>query len=693
MMQNKNRSYGVSDPLSVEYPSIKDKELTEKLELELRKHNVFESDSELRHRMDVLHKINQLFKDWIKQISIIKNMPEEVAEKVGGKVCTFGSFRLGVNNKGGDIDTLCIAPRHIDRTDFFTSFAEVMKRQPEIKKFMVIEEAFVPVIKTEFDGIELDMLFARLSYSTIPDDLDLRDDCILKNLDQKCVRSLNGCRVTDEILNLVPNVETFRLTLRTIKLWAKRNGIYSNVLGYLGGVSWAMLVARVCQFYPNSAPSTLVNRFFKVFSQWIWPNLTQSANGCPVILKKMPSMDEMPPYGFPVWDPRYNPMDKYHLMPIITPAYPQQNSTYNVTYSTRSIMIDEIKRGHDICQEIFNGKLEWSALFESKNFFQKYKHFIVLIANSRIYEQYQDWVRLVESKIRLLVQNLERNQHISLAHVNPEGYHQEKELLKETTSSEVSENGDSTSKPHEEPPVMVYSTLWFVGIDLKPNNELIDLNLTDIILNFKDIIYKQAIKNLINSPELDAKYVKRTKLKEYLPQSILKLEPKEPKKNNGNSKPSILTPPVNDPTTTTATTTTTTTPATIKSPCSDSMDSTVFPFIIGSSSSSSAALEVAGSPTANSSNLIEDLSINSPSNTNGNSLNISNKRSLSPSTLTTTINQMPIAKKHKEIEQSSPSSAPAVDHLLDSNSNLRVNQPALSVVKSQIRVTIGCNKK
>jgi poly(A) polymerase Pap1 len=66
------RTYGVSMPLSSEYPTMKDKELTEKLEETLRKYSVFETESELRHRMDVLHKINTLYKDWIKAISITK---------------------------------------------------------------------------------------------------------------------------------------------------------------------------------------------------------------------------------------------------------------------------------------------------------------------------------------------------------------------------------------------------------------------------------------------------------------------------------------------------------------------------------------------------------------------------------------------------------------------------------------------
>jgi poly(A) polymerase Pap1 len=67
-----SRSYGVSAPLSLDFPTAKDIELTKKLKDTLKNYSVFETDAELRHRMDVLHKINTLFKNWIKEISISK---------------------------------------------------------------------------------------------------------------------------------------------------------------------------------------------------------------------------------------------------------------------------------------------------------------------------------------------------------------------------------------------------------------------------------------------------------------------------------------------------------------------------------------------------------------------------------------------------------------------------------------------
>lgn len=53
-------------------------------------------------------------------------------------------------------------------------------------------EAYVPIIKTKISGIPLDFLMARLALSSIPDDLSLQDDNLLRNLDERCVRSLGG---------------------------------------------------------------------------------------------------------------------------------------------------------------------------------------------------------------------------------------------------------------------------------------------------------------------------------------------------------------------------------------------------------------------------------------------------------------------------------------------------------------------
>ena len=100
-----------------------------------------------------------------------------------------------------------------------------------------------------------------------------------------------------------------------IQEWAVVNGIYSTVLGFLGGINYAILVAWVCQRHPKKPPPDLLRIFFRTFATWKWPN--------PVTL--IPIQSD-PPEGLPVmkvWDPGSNPRDARHLMPIITPAYPR----------------------------------------------------------------------------------------------------------------------------------------------------------------------------------------------------------------------------------------------------------------------------------------------------------------------------------------------------------------------------------
>ena len=100
-------------------------------------------------------------------MSIEKNMPENIAATVGGKVFTFGSYRLGVHNKGADIDTLCVAPRHILREDYFSSFLELLRGRDEVTELRAVPDAFVPVIKMSFDGIDIDLTFARLALKEV----------------------------------------------------------------------------------------------------------------------------------------------------------------------------------------------------------------------------------------------------------------------------------------------------------------------------------------------------------------------------------------------------------------------------------------------------------------------------------------------------------------------------------------------
>ncbi|CRG89381.1 poly(A) polymerase [Talaromyces islandicus] len=488
------RQWGVTPPISMTLPAPEEVAANDDLIAELKAQNNFELPSETERRKQSLQLMQRVTTEFVKVVSKRKGLSQAAVEASGGKICTYGSYRLGVYGPGSDIDTLVVAPKHVLIEDFFSDFPPILERMSPpgaIEKLTPVPDAFVPLIKLEFSGISFDLIFARLIIPSIPLNLDLKNNDYLRGLDDKEVRSLNGTRVTDQILELVPQQKTFRLALRAIKLWAQRRAIYANIVGFPGGVAWAMLVARVCQLYPQATGSVIVGKFFRIMNKWAWPQ--------PVLLKPI----EDGPLQMKVWNPKIYHGDRFHLMPIITPAYPSMCATHNISLSTKAVILRELQRGGDIVDKIFAKQLTWNDLFTIHTFFsQDYKYYLQITSSSKTKDAQSVWSGLVESKLRHLVGALDRKSTIAIAHPFPKGF-ERIHVVKDDAEAEQVKNGstkfqakgtstettDETNDPNHNAAAengaqdaqvpdttgnggsdsrTIYTTTYYIGLDLKP---------------------------------------------------------------------------------------------------------------------------------------------------------------------------------------------------------------------------------
>ncbi|GLT25506.1 hypothetical protein SLA2020_006280 [Shorea laevis] len=349
-----SKKYGITQPISLAGPTDVVIQRNAELEKFLVDSGLYESKEEAAKREEVLGRISLIMKDWVKQLTRQRGYSDQMVEEANAVIFTFGSYCLGVRGPGADIDTLCVGPSYVNREDFFIILQNTLAEMEEVTELQPVPDAHVPVMKFKFQGISIDLLYASISLLVVPDDFDISHG------------------VADQILKLVPNVEHFRTTLRCLKFWAKRRGIYSNVTGFLGGVNWALLVARGCQLYPNAVPNT----------------------------------DEL---GLTEWDPWKNPRDQLHHMPIITPAYPCMNSSYNVSLSTLRVMMEQFKCGNRTCQEIELNKAQWRALFEPYLFFEAYKNYLQVYIVASDADDLLIWKGWVELRLRQLTLKIERD--------------------------------------------------------------------------------------------------------------------------------------------------------------------------------------------------------------------------------------------------------------------------------------------
>eukprot|EP00477_Mikrocytos_mackini_P000281 GAHX01000297.1.p1 GENE.GAHX01000297.1~~GAHX01000297.1.p1 ORF type:complete len:659 (+),score=180.80 GAHX01000297.1:40-1977(+) len=408
---------------------------------------ITEIDKTLKQREKCLNFLNRALYHFhnlvIEELSSSGMVPSYITKNSIIKLYTFGSFRLGANTPSSDIDALAVGPNFIDRQTFFTDFPSLLNKEkeyfekldlfeevdiPEVTELVAIVDTYVPLIMFKLDGIDFDLLYCQTSLSVITNSFDvlLDFDAIVNDLDELSLRSINGARTTERILDIISKlapednfdemVSNYRVVLKSVKHWAKQRGIYSNVMGYIGGVSYSILVAKSFQIYYNnnnkdnvnnvnlnstkkikltcSMANELLVHFFKVLSEWDWKT--------PVEL--IPS-NKIPDSTLS-WNPQKNYRDKQDRFPIITPTSPTINSSHNVFESTMDKFLYEFKRAHVLTQ--LNEGV-WEMVFRKSSMFVRYKVFIVVLFKQKTEEaDFDKNAGLMKIKTRLLFNGIER---------------------------------------------------------------------------------------------------------------------------------------------------------------------------------------------------------------------------------------------------------------------------------------------
>lgn len=440
-------------PENEDPPTEADRNASVSLQTFLHLKGSYLSQEDNSKREDVLSKLNELVTNFVREVYKSRNNDLSDIDNIYGKLVTYGSYRLGISDSDSDIDVLCIAPYYVTRNDFFNVFYKMLLNNTLVSELNKIDTARVPIMTMKFQDIYIDLAFARIAAAQIDpgmNDTYIENDSILDNVDQATILSLNGPRVSNMIMKLVPNIENFRTLLRFVRIWAKERGLYGNVYGYLGGVNLALLCAYICQRYPTYLPAMLVLMFFQDLYTHSWNE--------PIYINT-PNTGDQPSWEF----------DRREVMPIITPAYPCMNSLNHATRSSKQRMTIEFKRGYKMTKDvIFKGFL-WDVVTAPSNFFMQYKQYLQVIAWSNNQDNFIKWVSTVESRI-VKLSGIENIRFINGAYIWPSYF--------EHPDEEGHQNAGS----------------FFIGLDYDiPEEESVErrINISERCQNFIDALYKQ----------------------------------------------------------------------------------------------------------------------------------------------------------------------------------------------------------
>nr|CAD2167755.1 unnamed protein product [Meloidogyne enterolobii] len=283
--------------------------------------------------------------------------------------------------------------------DTFNSTIKLLENDMEDLKVNSIPYGRVPLIEIQYKNIEIDIMFAidaskiNTSYGDLTnyasrkiilDNLRKIDGIIeeMVNADEKKVLTksviiLAGYRIAYRLKYFLIDDgrrPIFTNLLRTIKLWAKKNEIYSNMFGYLSGTILTIMCSKIILIYTSENLLFLIKKFFLTFANWDWP--------MPVLVEPLNPKQQLNskedinlrPWEITDIDPSNG--HEGDQMPVISPLYPEQNTAYNVNLNTRKLITKIMKEAYNLLKN--EGHNNYLKLFENFDYKKYYNYFILI---------------------------------------------------------------------------------------------------------------------------------------------------------------------------------------------------------------------------------------------------------------------------------------------------------------------------
>jgi poly(A) polymerase len=306
-----------------------------------------------------------------------------------------------------------VCPITITPQLFLAAFPAILK-QRGIDDAVTVSAARVPVVKFMLNDTSVDVVCVSYASATAPAEKDFLPISVFQCISKETRQSVQGFRTVLEIRRRIPvPLDVYSTTLRAIKYWAVQRKVYGNNYCYPAGVSLAVMVARVCQVFPASLPNALVRFFFLFYRQWLGKQTTVS----PLFITERLKPDPPPRiHGmWDTWDPQRDAC-KEDLLPVLNPAYPHNNTCYNVGRSGRDHFYREIVRANAILQQQQAPGIamtKWDDLWPPYRLGDDYNHFLMIEVaemnglSTSEKQGFDSWALLIESKLKILLFSLE----------------------------------------------------------------------------------------------------------------------------------------------------------------------------------------------------------------------------------------------------------------------------------------------